>query len=119
MAQNDGNKASEFDASLVELVEVARRAKMERMGEPTTFEFDVTLDELVDSGGMDGLNDILESRLSDKGFSYIPSGIDYRAIGLVAGDDTHEGIITILATYVPDYMDADEDDIDEEDRIVH
>lgn len=128
MTQNNEHRAlfdqtpeqiAESKRHMEALVEEARRKKAEEQedSETKTFEFDVTLDELVESGGMDGLNDILESRLSDQGFSYIPSGIDYRAIGLTPGDDTQEGIITILATYTPDYMGMDEEDLEWQERI--
>lgn len=128
MTQNNENRAlfdqtpeqiAESKQHMEALVEEARRKKAEGQedSETKTFEFDVTLEELAESGGMDGLNDILDSRLSDRGFSHIPSDIDYRAIGLIPGDDTHEGIITILATYTPDYMGMDEEDIEWQERI--
>jgi hypothetical protein len=80
----------------------------------TTFEFDVTLDELLDAEGIEGLNDILDDRLASQGISHIPTDIGYTVVKHhPGGEENPSGLITIIATYIADDM-GEEDEDDEE-----
>lgn len=81
-----------------------------------TFEFDVTLEDLLYANGVEGLNDILDSRMADRGIQHSATDIGYKVVRLYpVTEEGVEGLITIIATYVPDYMgyeDEDESEVD-------
>lgn len=84
---------------------------------PTTFEFDVTLDDLLYAEGVAGLNDILDERMTNdpqaRFEGQMATDISYEALTVTPGDTN---IITISATFTPDYLygepDEDESEVD-------
>lgn len=81
-----------------------------------TFEFDVTLDDLVEANGIEGLNDILDERLAQDPLGrfegVIASDISYEPLSVTPGDT---GLITIVATFTPDSLTGESDDEGDED----
>lgn len=80
-----------------------------------TFEFDVTMADLLDADGLNGLNEILDERMADRGIQHTATDISYDLTGLHR-EDGAEGLLTIVATYVPDFDLMDEDEIVEDLR---
>lgn len=80
----------------------------------TKFIFDVTLDDLLDADGVEGLNNILEERMTqDPEFEgVLPTDISYEPQFVTPGD---VGLITIIATFTPDSIYGETDDDDESD----
>lgn len=76
-----------------------------------TFEFDVTLDELIEANGVEGFNDILDERLSQNPEfdGIIPTDISYDPLTVWPGDTA---LITIRATFIPDSISGETDDED-------
>jgi hypothetical protein len=84
---------------------------------PATFEFDVSLDDLLYAEGAAGLNDILDERMSNDPLGRfegkIATDISYQPVLVTPGDN---GLITIIATFTPEALDgADEDEEGDED----
>lgn len=80
----------------------------------TKFIFDVTLDDLLDADGVEGLNNILEERMAQNPefAGVLPTDISYEPQFVTPGDI---GLITIIATFTPDSIYGDNDDDDESD----
>lgn len=74
-----------------------------------TFEFDVTLDDLLYVNGAGGLNEVLDFRMgNDPEFEgIIATDISYEAVLLSPGDTA---LITIRATFTPDPMFGEDED---------
>lgn len=80
----------------------------------TKFIFDVTLDDLLEADGVEGLNNILEERmLQNPEFEgVLPTDISYEPQFVTPGDI---GLITIIATFTPDSIYGETDEEDDED----
>ena len=53
------------------------------IGEEFTFRMNVDLGGLLELGGMDGLNDLMDNEFHDKfGWDKILTGIDYKPVGI-------------------------------------
>ena len=82
---------------------------------PTTITFDVTLDELLYAEGAAGLNDILDERMTNdpqaRFEGQMATDISYEAVSVSPGDIS---LITISATFTPDYLYGEPDE-DSED----
>lgn len=74
----------------------------------TTFEFDVTFEELLYAEGAAGLNEILDERMADQGIQHTATDIGYQVIKHTPGEEGTSGLITIIATYIPDYEAEDD-----------
>lgn len=76
-----------------------------------TLEFDVTLDDLMEANGAEGLNDILDQRMSQNPEfeGVMPTDIAYEPLFVSPGDTA---LITIRATFTPEsyFGEADEED---------
>lgn len=77
--------------------------------EPRTLEFDVTLEDLVEAGGLEGLNEILDQRMSQRPEfeGMIATDISYEAVSVSPGD---VNLIVIVATFTPDPLYAEDED---------
>lgn len=70
----------------------------------TTFEFDVSLDDLLYAEGAAGLNDILDERMAQKPedfYGIMATDISYEPLFVTPGDT---GLITIRATFTPESL---------------
>ena len=68
-----------------------------------TFQFEISLDELVWLEGMQGMNDLLDEKMTQAGLGEIATDISYAIIKLnVSADGNENNTVTVEATYLPD-----------------
>lgn len=77
-----------------------------------TFEFTVTPDDLLEANGVAGLNEILDEQMELANLQHTATDISYSFKTLVEGE-TYDATITVIATYVPDYLDGEDGDDEE------
>lgn len=80
-----------------------------------TFEFDVTVEDLLDADGVAGLNEILDERMASQGIQHTATDIGYE-VKRMHKEDGADPLIIIVATYIPDFEGVDEDDMEAEMR---
>jgi hypothetical protein len=79
-----------------------------------SFEFEVTVDDLIEVNGVEGLNEILDERMGEAGIKHTATDIGYEVTKMT----NKTGLITITATYLPDFEAfGGEDDEDDEDGV--
>lgn len=82
-------------------------------GEQLSFSFTVSLNDLIDCGGMEDMNEIMDEQFSEQFTNKATlTDIHYRAIGTTGTDD-----IMIEATGIVEYWDGDPDEEDFDEKM--
>lgn len=78
-----------------------------------TFEFDVTVEDLLDADSLAGLNAILDERMASQGIQHTATDISYE-VKRMHEEDGADPLIIIVATYIPGFEGVDEGDMQAE-----